>query len=47
MVGVCETVYPWERGAPPYPRHLARLAEVLGVDAATLLDQIVAHAASS
>ena len=34
------TVQSWERGAQPRPRHLRRLAEVLGVDGLQLLTEV-------
>ena len=36
------TIQGWERGAEPRPRRLGALAEALGVDRLTLLDEIQA-----
>lgn len=43
-VGVhINTAQGWEKGSQPRPKHLAKIAEVLGVDAGTLLDQLVSY----
>jgi transcriptional regulator with XRE-family HTH domain len=45
-VGVhVNTAQAWEKGAQPRPKHIAKLAEVLGIDAGALLDQLVARQA--